>query len=72
MICACDYILASNVLTAPPPCSSAAVSIVTTLENETSSTSDLLTIEEINEILKKQIKKLEDSSTIEVNILKKK
>jgi hypothetical protein len=33
---------------------------------------DLLTIEEITEIFKNQIKKLEESSNIEVNILREK
>ncbi len=66
-------ILALNTLTAPPPCSSSssAVAIPTSTpsESESSLQSDLLAIEEINEIFQKQIKKLENSPNIEVNIL---
>lgn len=62
--------LASNVLTVPPPCSTSTTSVEITSDNETSSTNTLLTIEEINEILKKQIQKLEDSSNVEVYISK--
>ncbi len=62
------FILASNVLTAPPPCSSSAISAPICSDNEISSKNDFLTIEQINEIFKKQIEKLEGSSNIEVNI----
>jgi len=66
-------ILALNTLTAPPPCSSSsstvAISTSTPSESESSLKSDLLAIEEINEIFQKQIKKLENSPNIEVNIL---
>jgi len=41
------------------------------LDNDLSLKSDLLTIEKINEIFKNQIKKLEESLNIEVNILLK-
>ncbi len=58
-------------LTAPPPCSTSTVATSTSSENATSLQSDLLTIEEINEIFQNQIKKLEDTSNIEVNILRK-
>lgn len=36
-------------------------------DDDTVSKSNMLTLEEISEIFKKQIKKLEDSSSIEVN-----
>ncbi len=60
------FILASNVLTAPPPCLSSSISTSTPSDNDLSLKSDLLTIEEINEIFKNQIKKLEESLNIEV------
>ncbi len=65
-----NLILASNTLTAPPPSSSAAAaSSSTPSEPDSSPKNDLLTIEEISELFEKQIKKLENSSNIEVNIL---
>ncbi|CAF0814010.1 unnamed protein product [Rotaria sp. Silwood1] len=59
----------SNILTAPPICSPSTTSTPISLDNETSSKNDLLTIEEMNEIFKKQLKKLEDSSSVEKKIL---
>jgi len=59
------------VLTVPPPCSSSIISAATSSDDDTSSKTDLLTIEKINEIFKNQIKKLEESSNIEVNIFRK-
>ncbi len=65
------FILASNVLTVPPHSASSVISSPISSANDTSSKIDLLTIEEIDEIFKKQINKLEELSTIEVNILGK-
>jgi hypothetical protein len=59
----------SNTLTVPPPCSSSIIPSSTPSESEPSSKSDLLTIEEINELFEKQIKKLENSSNIEKKVL---
>ncbi|CAF1147483.1 unnamed protein product [Rotaria sordida] len=60
----------SNTLTTPPVCSpSSIISTSSLLDNDTSTKDNLLTIEEINEIFKKQLKKLEDSSNIEKKIL---
>ena len=60
---------ATGILTVPSPCSSAASS--TSIDSgdtpfETSSKTDVATIEEINEIFQEQIQKLEDSSSMEV------
>lgn len=66
-----QFSLAVNVLTVPPPCSSLPVASTLTTSDDVeiddkSSKNDLVTIEQINEIFEKQIKKLEDSSNIEV------
>ena len=45
------------------------VSTSNSSDNGISLEKDLLTIEEINELFKKQIKKLEESTIVEVNIL---
>ncbi len=66
------FILVSNVLTTPPPCSSSTISTSISSDDDISLKNDLLTIEEITEIFKNQIKKLEESSNIEVNILREK
>ncbi|CAF2366118.1 unnamed protein product [Rotaria sp. Silwood2] len=59
----------SNILTAPPICFPSTISTPNSLDNDTSVKNDLLTVEEMNEIFKKQLKKLEDSSNIEKKIL---
>jgi hypothetical protein len=68
-----NFTLASNSLTAPPPCSSNVISAAASSDNDPSAKEEiLLTIEEINEIFGKQIKKLEESPNMEVSISKRK
>ncbi|CAF1371895.1 unnamed protein product [Adineta steineri] len=61
----------ANTLIVPPPVStsSSAISTVTSSDSTPSTKSDLLTIEEIDEIFHKQMKKLEESANIEKKIL---
>jgi len=64
-----NWILAASGLTAPPSClPTTGTAVASTMDDDVSSATDeLLTVEQIKEIFEKQMKKLEDSTNVEVN-----